>query len=334
LYCNYPENRLDQSQYELIVPYSTIKICSQIKKQGVKEVLFVSGERPDNFAAVRARLDLWGFSSYIEYVYTICELVFLEGMIPSIDIGYMRPEEMQIIRRISANVNCMLDTVDPKVLQKYAPKRTVKSRLDVIKAAGEGKVPITTGILVGLGESEKSRKEALSLIKGLHQQYGHIQNVVIQNYIPEKACAGMDIKTGPTQKEMLDVVKMARDILPEDIAITVPAVNNENILPFIKLGVRDIGRFDINDEKLFGQDHAKLLASLEKQLKKEGLGLQRRLPIFSKYIAENWYSRKLAQVLDRYKALLTSDTVTSEEADDELIDETPKKKPAKKSKKK
>lgn len=324
-YCNYPQNKLDQSGYELIVPYSTIKLCTAARKQGVKEVRFVSGDRPDNFAAVRARLDLWGFQSYIEYVYTVCELVFLEGLIPSIEIGYVTKEELAIIRRMSTAIVCMLDTVDDHILTKYAPERTLNSRLEVIKYAGEGKVPVTTGILVGMGESIKSRKDAMEIIKHMHEKYGNIQNVVIQNYVPAKGNLA-SIKQYPTRKEMLDTVEMARKVLPEDIAITVPAVYNQEILPFIKLGVRDIGLFDITQDKTLEIDQAKLLATIEKQLKREGLGLQRRLPIFSKYIADNWYSRKLAQVLDKYKDMLkNAEGKTSESDDDldELDDELP-----------
>lgn len=320
-YCNYPQNKLDQSGYELVVPYSTIKLCTAARKQGVKEVRFVSGDRPDNFAAVRARLDLWGFQSYIEYVHTVCELVFLEGLIPSIEIGYITKDELSIIRRMATAVVCMLDTVDEQILNKYAPQRTLNSRLEVIKYAGEGKVPVTTGILVGMGETIKSRKDAMEIIKHMHEKYGNIQNVVLQNYVPAKG--SLNVKQGPSQKEMLDTVEMARKILPADIQLTVPAVYNPEIMPFIKLGVRDIGLFDIATDKTLDIDQAKLLATVEKQLSKENLGLQRRLPIFSKYIAENWYSRKLAQVLDKYKDMLKNaeGKAASSEQEAELTDE-------------
>lgn len=336
-YCDYPQNKLDQSGYELMVPYATIKLCAAARKHGVKEVRFVSGDRPDNFAAVRARLDLWGFQSYIEYVYTVCELVFLEGLIPSIEVGYVTKDELAIIRRMAASIVCMLDTVDDNILTKYAPQRTLNSRLEVIKYAGEGKLPVTTGILVGMGESAKSRKDAMEIIKHMHEKYGNIQNVVIQNYVPTKG--NLNVKQGPSQKEMLDTVELARKILPADIQLTVPAVYNPEIMPFVKLGVRDIGLFDITPDKTLDlDDQAKLLATIEKQLKREDLGLQRRLPIFSKYITENWYSRKLAQVLDKYKDLLKNAEGKSahkeeDEAEEELvvIENKPKKKPASKS---
>lgn len=302
-YCDYPINNLDQNQFELIIPYSTIKVCAQAKKAGAKEVIFRAGERPDNFSAVRARLDLWGFSSYIEYVYTVCELVFLEGLIPAVDIGYVSKNEMQVIRRMAAAMYLMIDCADDRILQKHSPRKTLQSRVETIAYAGTGKVPVTTGLLVGMGESDKSRREALEIIKALHEEYGNIQNVILRPYRPIHN-GKMEIKSEVKKSELLRLVELARRILPEDVPVTVPGAGNQNIMSFINAGVRDVGSYDILEEKKLGLDYAKELNQLEKSLKKKNLGLQRRLPIFSKYIVDNWYSRKLAQVLDRYKALL------------------------------
>jgi FO synthase subunit 1 len=244
-------------------------------------------------------------------VYTVCELAFLEGLLPSLNIGYIAKEEMlrnaegtwNGIRRIVASIYMMLDCADEKILEKYSPRKTLQSRVDAISYAGIGKVPVTTGILVGLGESDRSRREALEIIKALHLEYGNIQNVILQNYQPINN-SKLEIKNLVGKNEMLKTLDLARRILPHDIQITVPGANNENILDFIKAGVRDIGSYDLVEEKKNSLDHDKTLNTLKKTLKKQGLGLQRRLPIFSKYILENWYSRKLAQILDRYKALL------------------------------
>ena len=322
-YCDYPINNLDQNQFELIIPYSTIKLCAQAKKAGVKEVIFRAGERPDNFSAVRARLDLWGFSSYIEYVYTVCELVFLEGLIPAIDIGYISKDEMQIIRRMASAMYVMIDCADERILQKYSPRKTLESRVETIAYAGAGKVPVTTGLLVGMGESEKSRREALEIVKALHEEYGNIQNFILRPYVPISN-GKLEIKEEIKKSEMLRIVELARRVLPADIPLTIPGAGNQNIMSFINAGVRDIGAYDITEEKKLNLDYAKELNLLEKTLKKKGLGLQRRLPIFSKYIVENWYSRKLAQVLDRYKTLLKNfadDADLSEDLDDLLPDD-------------
>ncbi len=164
-YCGYFSNILDQVNPELTIPYHTIHLSQGSKLLGVKEVNLVSGERPDRFAAVRARLDQWGFVSFAEYIYTIAELVFLEGLFPHIDVGLLNKDEIMILKKIVVSMTVMLDTVDQKLLAKYSPGKILQDRIDMIRTAGEVKMPVTTGIIVGMGESQKSRKEAFELIK-------------------------------------------------------------------------------------------------------------------------------------------------------------------------
>ncbi len=111
---------------------------------------------------------------------------------------------------------------------------------------------------------------------------------------------------------MLDTTELAMKILPEDIQITIPIEFNKDIMPFIRMGVRDIGRLDVARERELKIDPKKQLKEIELKLKPKKMKLQRRLPIFSKYIANGWYSRKTAQLLDKYKILLKN----SEENED------------------
>jgi FO synthase subunit 1 len=315
-YCGYVSNKLDQTMTELAVPYHAIKMSQGCKSLGVKEVNLVSGERPDKFAAVRARLDQWGFTSFAEYIYTVAELVFLEGLFPNIDVGYLTKEEMLFLKKIVVSVTVMLDTVDEKLLGKYSPNKSLTDRIEMIKSAGEIKMPVTSGILVGIGESQKSRKDALELIRDLHLKSGCIQNVVIQNFIPMSNTPLADMKP-PSKLTMLETVALAKKILPEDIVITVPAICNKDIISFIKEGVHDIGRFDVTDEREQGINYKKTIKDLETKLKPKKLKLQRRLPIFSKYIVNGWYSRKTAQLLDKYKILLKNSEDSEHEQEDE-----------------
>lgn len=315
-YCGYVSNKLDQTMTELAVPYNAIKMSQGCKSLGVKEVNLVSGERPDKFAAVRARLDQWGFTSFAEYIYTVAELVFLEGLFPNIDVGYLSKEEMLFLKKIVVSVTVMLDTTDEKILEKYSPNKSLANRIEMIKSAGEIKMPVTTGILVGVGESQKSRKDTLELIRDIHLTSGSVQNVVIQNFVPAPHTPLADMKP-PTKQVMLEVVELARKILPEDIAITVPANTNKDILAFIKEGVYDIGRFDVTEEREQDLNYKKVIKDLETKLKPKKLKLQRRLPIFSKFIVNGWYSRKTAQLLDKYKLLLKHSEENEHEQEDE-----------------
>ncbi|MDC0977781.1 7,8-didemethyl-8-hydroxy-5-deazariboflavin synthase subunit CofG [bacterium] len=302
-YCSFSINKLDQSSKEMLVPYSVIEMSQMAKHRGAKEINLVAGERPDKFAAIRDRLDQWGFHSFIEYVYTVAELVFLEGMLPSIELGSLNEQEIAFIRKIAVSMTQMIETTDERIIAKYSPNKTLNSRIDSIKNAGKNKLPVTTGILVGLGESLKSRKQAFELIKAIHEKYGNIQNVVIQNYMPIENTK-ISLKTGPSKNEMLRTIEQAKKILPADVVITVPAVWQKDVLSLVRLGVTDFGRFDVTTEKIKHVDLKKTLKEIEQKLKKKKLKLQHRLPIFSKYILNDWYSRKTAQVLDKYKLLL------------------------------
>ena len=253
---------------------------------------------------MRARLELWGFNSFIEYLYTICELVFLEGFFPSLDVGLLTKDEMKIIRRVVSSIKANIGFADERIIKKHAPKRTLKSRLELIKLAGMGKVPVTTGLLLGMGESLKSRKLALQAIKDIHLEYGNIQNFEFNKYYKVRSDMPATLNKSNYLKLLTETVELARKILPPDIQLSVPAADiGNNVKRFINMGVRDIGRLDAaTDSAEF--NHKKFLKGLEIDLKKKGLGLQHRLPIFSKYIVDNWYSNKLAQNLDRYRLLL------------------------------
>jgi len=320
--CNYYDKKyLDEvknlAEVDLMVPYEVIKICKAARKKGVKEATLICGERPDQFTAVRSKLDSWGFTSFIEYIYTVCELCFLEGILPSIDIGYLNQEEVDEIRRITSSMVIKLENIEEKYLSKlyYDDVKTVLSKkFEAIKYAAQGKVPVTIKVLAGIDETIKSRKETFELIARIHEKYGHIQNVFIDGFVPVDGTP-MDKKKKITKTELLSVVEQARKILPADIAVTVPySLHMGAPVSYVKAGADDLGYFDYTVEKgskdlSFNQ----IIDDLSKKLKKSKYQLQMRLPIFPKYIMENWYSRKLAQMLDKYKtALKASEKVSVE----------------------
>jgi FO synthase subunit 1 len=311
-YCGFRNN-----EENLAVPYSTIKSCKAARKANAREVLLMAGERPDGSNAVRAKLDVWGYESYIDYIYSICELIFLEGLLPNLNIGYINEKEVQVIRRIAPVFTVMLESGSEDFLKngphREAPYKTLESRLEVIRNAGIGKVPVTTGVIVGLGEPKKSLRDAFELIKDLHKEYGHIQNVLIQNFVP-KANSPMAEQPTPTKKEMLEAVVLARKTLPNDIVLSVPLNLNPDIMPFIQAGVRDLGMIDMEYDVLAPDQAWPELSKIERLLKAKGWGLQRRLPIFTKYVRNNWYSRKLSQLLDKYKIMILQSEEKAKEA--------------------
>jgi 7,8-didemethyl-8-hydroxy-5-deazariboflavin synthase len=318
LYCDYKfSSKVKESGKEdLIVPYSVISLCKEAKKKGVREVTLSCGQRPDEFTAVRAKLDNWGFTSFIDYIYTIAELCFLEGLLPHLDVGYISKEEITTIRRIVTSVTISLDSVDEEFLDKIynSPHLGLNKKLEMIKNTAEGKLPVSLRMMVGFGESAKSRKETLEAIKKIQERYGNVQNVILQNFIPRPGTEMSD-KKATDRNVLLATIEMARKILPPDIIISVNYAQDQGTaFSFVKAGAMDFGCFDYLEEKKNKVNYNSLLEDVSKALLKHNMKLQHRLPIFSKYIMLNWYSRKLAQVLDKYRAVLkVSDKINVEE---------------------
>jgi 7,8-didemethyl-8-hydroxy-5-deazariboflavin synthase len=312
--CGYCDYRNENSS--LTVPYQTIKICKKARQSDCREALFTSGERPDRYSFVRSTLDVWGFSSYIDYVNTVCELAFLEGLLPSIDIGYLTLDELKKIRRITALLRMMLESSDKALLNKIPHQQALGKdpdlRIEVIRNAGQLRVPVTTGIMLGIGESKAARKEALEIIRDLHQEFGHIQNVVIQEFVPGENSLMKDQKP-PKMKDLLDTVSLARSILPPAVAITVHPKGKENLLDLIKAGATDLGSLS--------EAYWEMISLIRKELLQNGYELHKRLPIFEQFILDRWYSRKLGQVMDRYRVMLKQDIERREAAE---ISETEK----------
>ena len=288
------------SRDSLMVPYSTIKLLKEARQDGAREIMYVGGERPDQFPYVRSTLDLWGFDSYVDYVYTVCELGFLEGLIAVIDIGFLTPLEMKKMFEISALIKVMQDYEDNNLyVALYGGNRKKKHELRARSLHWAGKLgfPTLTGILVGMGETMSHRKAALEYIASIHREYGTIQEVLLQNLVitpgtPFKGCSP------PNKDVMLKTFEVARNILPDDVTINVPFEHNPNIEDFIRAGLRDLGRiFDSPSVEQNEQVNNRLKALSETF----GFVIQQRFPLNRDYIKEGRYSKKLGQVFDSYK---------------------------------
>lgn len=284
----------------LTVPYSTIKTAKLARSRGIREGLYISGEMPEQYPHIRALLDIWGFSTYIDYVYTVCELGFLEGLIPVIEVGFLNPLDLKRLSEICALTKIMLDSVDAKVastLYAQSPGKKLDLRLKQLDWAGKLKFPTVTGIIVGIGESKEHRKDAIKAIADIHKQYGTIHEVLLQNFVPEPGTA-FEKKSAPTKETMLQTVEMALSILPSDVSVTVPIECNPDMEPFIKAGIRDLGRFPGG---FYKSNKSVDLEKIEEMAAKLGFKLQQRFPLKKGFIKEGLYSKKLGQVFDSYR---------------------------------
>jgi 7,8-didemethyl-8-hydroxy-5-deazariboflavin synthase CofG subunit len=292
----------------LTVPYTTIKLSKKFRKLGTREAFFVAGERPDKYSHVRALLDLWGFESYLDYVYTVSELAFLEGLIPVIDIGFLTPVEMKKMTEICAAIKVMIDVVETGRFGKFSEpqKRKLDLKYKTLEWAGKLKFPTVTGLLVGVGEDKAYRKDALQSIASIHKQYGTVHEVLIQNFVPD---AGLSFAntSPPTKKVMLDTVGMALEILPKNVPVVIPLDMNPDIEDFIKAGVRDLGRIMQDGKGLYLNKNMVDFEDIQNRIEAMGFSLQQRFPLRKEFIKNEMYSKKLGQVFDSYKYKIKKD---------------------------
>jgi 7,8-didemethyl-8-hydroxy-5-deazariboflavin synthase CofG subunit len=292
----------------LAVPYSTIRHAKSARVQGAREALIEAGERVDKFPQLRSILDLWGFSSYLDYIYTVCELAFLEGLIPTIDVGFLSPAEMKRLSEICALIKIVLDSVDKDLystVYKNAPGKKLELMVKSLHWAGKLGFPTVTGIIVGIGESQSHRVELLKTIADVQKKYGSIHEVVIQNFVPEPGTAFSD-KAPPTKEVMLKVVEKALEILPPEVPVIVPVELNPDIEDFIRAGVRNIGRIML-DKTLYSSVPTISIDSLNDKIENMGFKLQKRFPLTKEFIKAERYSKKLGQVFDAYKYRIKKD---------------------------
>jgi FO synthase len=169
-----------------------VSIARQGKAMGCKEALFTLGEKPElRHQAARDALNEMGFANTLEYVAHVAGRVLKEtGLLPHINAGCMTPDEILALKDVSASMGIMLENVSERLCEKGqvhygSPDKHPRLRLQTIEDAGKAGVPFTTGILIGIGETREERLDSLLAIRDLHLKYGHIQELIIQNFVPK-----------------------------------------------------------------------------------------------------------------------------------------------------
>jgi FO synthase len=293
-------------------PYLSIESILEVARSGAAagchEALFTLGEYPETrYEAARKWLDQNGFSSTIDYLAAAAQAVLDEtGLLPHANAGALDHADLSILRKVSPSQGMMIETLNPNLAaHRGAPDKTPERRLATLNAAGELKIPFTTGILVGIGESREDRIFALEAIAHSHEKYGHIQEVIIQNFIPK---LDTEMRNWPacSQDEMLEAIKIARDILPKDIHLQAPPNLSEDLDALIESGIDDLGGISpitvdfVNPEKPWPS-----LELLRKKVEEHGRELVPRLTAYPEFVrnANTWIDPSLHfAVMDRSDA--------------------------------
>src|SRR3984893_7978102 len=189
-YCAFATHRA-----HLYSPEQVIEILDGAARRQVKELLVLTGERPEVNAEVRERLRHYGHEDFTGYVVWACERALERGLLPHTNLGVLSREDLARRREVTASQGLMLESVAERLMDTVhagSPTKHPARRLETIRAAGELKIPFTSGILVGIGESEDERVRSLEAIAELHREHGHIQEVILQNFVPHQRYYGQE----------------------------------------------------------------------------------------------------------------------------------------------
>jgi FO synthase len=193
-YCKYCAFATHQAHIH--APVDVERILDEAVKRNTKELLVLTGERPEVNPVVAERLAAWGHEDFTSYVVWACERALERGMLPHTNLGVLSKRDLARLREVTASQGLMLESVDEGLMETVhagSPTKHPKERLATLEAAGELKIPFTTGILVGIGESPESRVESLEAIAAVHERFGHIQEVILQNFVPHPRYYGAEV---------------------------------------------------------------------------------------------------------------------------------------------
>src|SRR3954453_14796911 len=241
-YCTFaqPPARLD-SPYR--TPEDVLRTARQGASVGCHEALFTLGERPEErYPVARAWLDEQGYGSTVDYLAAMAAPV-LEGTgpLPHANAGALHRDEVLALRAVAPSQGMMIETLNPDVAaHRGSPDKTPERRLATLELAGELAIPFTTGILVGFGESRDDRIAALEAIAESHRRHGHVQEVIVQNFLPKPGTAMHAAPPSPVA-DHLDAVALARVILPPDVHFQAPPNLADDPARLLAAGIDDWG---------------------------------------------------------------------------------------------
>jgi len=292
-YCGYCTFRRDPGEAgaHTMTPDEVLAVARAGEKLGCNEALFSLGDKPELlFPEMRETLRYLGYKSTLHYLEAMCELVLREtSLLPHPNPGLLSAEWIARLAAVSPSMGLMLETTRRTLLaagaaHDNAPDKVPAKRLRTIAEAGKQKVPFTTGLLIGIGETAEDRADALLAIRDLHQRYGHIQEVIVQNF-RAKPTIPMAHVPEPGRGEMLRAVAVARLLMPNVNIQAPPNLNAPYYEELLEAGINDWGGVSpltpdyINPEKPWPH-----LEQLRLRTESKGFQLRRRLPIYPEFV--------------------------------------------------
>ena len=302
-YCTFAKTPKRNNKPPYMPIQDIINLAKQAEKTGCNEALFTLGERPElRYSTARKALSQLGHDSTLRYLQTAAEAVLSEtSLLPHLNPGCMDLEELDFLRPVSASMGIMLESSSKRLSERGgphfgSPDKDPKRRLKALRNAGIKKIPFTTGILIGIGETRLERIQSLLDIRELHSKYGHIQEVIIQNFRPKPDTKMSDYEA-PLVEDLLWTIAVARLIFGPAMSIQAPPnLSPHNLDLLLKAGINDWGGVSpITPDFVNPEAPWPHLTNLSNQTLLSGKILLPRLTIYPKYIEdlETWVDKDI-----------------------------------------
>jgi FO synthase len=314
-YCAFATHRA-----HLHEPDEVLALLDRAKRRGVKELLVLTGEGPDEHAGVAERLGGLGFDDFVAYVVWCCERALERGLLPHTNLGVLGADDLSRLREVTASQGLMLESVNPDlVVHQGSPTKHPARRLETIRAAGELRIPFTSGILVGIGETEDERMAALEALSGMD----HLQEVILQNYVPHRRYYGEEPAeiateaaeaywrtgvgappevdrpawaTDVTVEDMERLIRECRRLMP-DVGVQIPPNLADWWPRLVAAGATDLGGLSANGDHISPEHPFPSPHQVRKRLAPEGYALTERLCVYPQYIDPEWIAQGVLDVI-------------------------------------
>jgi len=297
-------------------PEEVERLIDHAARRGVKELLVLTGEAP----AVSDRLAALGFEDFVAYVVWCCERALDRGLLPHTNLGVLPPSDLARLRAVTASQGLMLESVEPDlVAHQGSPTKHPEVRLATIRAAQDLRIPFTSGILVGIGESEESRIASLEALA----EFDHLQEVILQNFVPHRRYYGEEpadiageaaerywrtgVADGPGVplppwacpvgvEDMVRLVRAARGLLP-GVGIQVPPNLADWWPELVAAGATDLGGLSANGDHISPEHPFPSPLQVRRRLRADGVALAERLCVYERFIDEEWLAPRVLDVV-------------------------------------
>lgn len=306
-YCTYKAEP-GQTKLSMMTKQEIRQLASLGMKQKCTEALFVTGERPEQkYQEAKSWLKENGFASTAEYLIHASEIALSEGLFPHTNAGNLSKPEMNDLKKTNVSLGLMLENSSERLKENgmphhMAPSKHPKARIKVLENAGELGIPITTGILIGIGESPFEIIDSIYTIKNLHEKFGNIQEIILQNFHP-KPDTLMNNVPSPQERYFKILVALCRIIVPKMNIQIPPNLSPTSYQDFLEVGINDWGGISpvtpdyVNPELPWPK-----ISDVEKNCQKSGFVMKARFPVYPEFFAfvDTSLKEKMLQISDQY----------------------------------